>query len=121
MPFMAPRFDLSLPGNRRKLKLVDKLAEAARNAGLTLSHMALAFARAHPAVTSIIVGPRTLAQLRELLQGVDVRLDVDTLDAIDAIVPPGTTLNPADRGLGAALDGIARLVDDRSRRRSARE
>ena len=98
MPFMAPRFDLSLPGNRRKLQLVDKLAEAARNAGLTETHMALAFAQAHPAVTSIIVGPRTVAQLRELLQGVDVRLDVDSLDAIDAIMPPGTTLNPADRG-----------------------
>ena len=98
MPFMAPRFDLSLPGNQRKLELVDGLAEVARRAGLTLSHMALGFALAHPAVTSIIVGPRTVAQLRELLPAVEVRLDAAILDAIDAIVPPGTTLNPADRG-----------------------
>jgi hypothetical protein len=33
-----------------------------------------------------------------LLAGADVRLDPDTLDAVDALVPPGTTLNPADRG-----------------------
>ncbi|HEY3210331.1 MAG TPA: aldo/keto reductase [Actinomycetota bacterium] len=98
MPYMAPRFDLSLPGNQRKLELVNSLAKVADTAGLALPHMALAFALAHPAVTSIIIGPRTVAQLRELLLGMDVRLDDDTLDAIDGIVPPGTTLNPADRG-----------------------
>jgi hypothetical protein len=29
---------------------------------------------------------------------VDVRLSADLLDRIDEIVPPGTTVNPADRG-----------------------
>jgi aryl-alcohol dehydrogenase-like predicted oxidoreductase len=98
MPFMVPRFDLSLPGNQRKLELVDMLAGVAGDAGLPLSHMALSFALAHPAVTSVIVGPRTIAQLRELLPAIEVRLDAGTLDAIDEIVPPGTTLNEADRG-----------------------
>lgn len=116
MPFMAPRFDLSLPGNRLKLDLVVKLDEVAGAAGLPLSHMALAFALAHHAVTSIIVGPRTLAQLRELVAGADVRLDAGTLDAIDEVVSPGTTLNPADRGWESpSMTPVAR------RRRSPRE
>jgi aryl-alcohol dehydrogenase-like predicted oxidoreductase len=98
MPFMVPRFDLSIPGNQRKLELVEGLERVAGTAGVPLTHLALAFALRHPAVTSVILGPRTPEQLRELLAGADVRLDPDTLDAVDALVPPGTTLNPADRG-----------------------
>ena len=98
MPFMVPRFDLSLPGNQRKLELVERLEQVARTSGIALAHLALAFAVEHPAVTSAILGPRTLGQLRELLAGSDIRLDPAALDAIDEIVPPGTTLNPADRG-----------------------
>lgn len=98
MPFMAPRFDQSLPGNQRKLELVERLEDVASEAGVPLPHLALAFALEHPAVTSVIIGPRTIEQLRELLPGAGVQLDAETLDAIDALVPPGTTLNPADRG-----------------------
>jgi aryl-alcohol dehydrogenase-like predicted oxidoreductase len=98
MPFMVPRFDLSLPGNQRKLELMDVLEGVAETAGVALAHLALAFALHHPAVTSVILGPRTPEQLRELLAGADVRLDPETLDAVDALVRPGTTLNPADRG-----------------------
>jgi aryl-alcohol dehydrogenase-like predicted oxidoreductase len=98
MPFMVPRFDLSLRGNQRKLELVERLADLAGQAGLALSHMALAFALEHPSVTSVIIGPRTVEQLRDLLPGAEVRLDQDILGAIDEVVAPGTTLNPADRG-----------------------
>jgi aryl-alcohol dehydrogenase-like predicted oxidoreductase len=98
MPFMVPRFDLSLPGNKRKLELVERLTDIAGRAGLPLSHMALAFALEHPSVTSVIIGPRTVEQLRDLVPGAEVRLGTDILDAIDAVVPPGTTLNQADRG-----------------------
>ena len=98
MPFMAPRFDQSLPGNQRKLELVERLEDVASKAGVPLPHLALGFALQHPAVTSVILGPRTIEQLRELLPGAGVRLDAETLDAIDALVPPATTLNPADRG-----------------------
>jgi hypothetical protein len=37
-------------------------------------------------------------QLTDLLAGQDTQLDADTLDRIDALVPPGTTINPADTG-----------------------
>ena len=46
----------------------------------------------HPAVTSAIIGPRTMEQLDDVLAGADVRLDAATLDAIDDVVPPGTDI-----------------------------
>jgi hypothetical protein len=50
----------------------------------------------HPAVTSAIIGPRTMDQLDDLLAGVDVRLDAGVLDRIDELVPPGTSISGAD-------------------------
>jgi aryl-alcohol dehydrogenase (NADP+) len=52
----------------------------------------------HPAITSAIIGPRTMEQLDDLLAGADVRLDPEVLDAIDEVVAPGTNVNPADAG-----------------------
>ncbi|MGW2410303.1 aldo/keto reductase [Streptomyces sp. NPDC001739] len=90
------KFDLAIPENARKAEAVRALSQVASDAGLTLPHLATAFVRAHPAVTSVIIGPRTLDQLESLLDGADTTLDADVLDRIDAIVPPGTDLNRAD-------------------------
>ncbi len=90
------KFDASLPGNAAKLDAVDRLTEVADQAGLPLRHMAIAFVRAHPAVTSVIIGPRTAAHLEDLLDGADIELSADVLDRIDEIVPPGTDLNRDD-------------------------
>jgi aryl-alcohol dehydrogenase-like predicted oxidoreductase len=61
--------------------------------------MALAFVLSHPAVTSAIIGPRTMEHLESQLGAADVALTSDILDKIDEIVPPGTNLNPSsDRG-----------------------
>jgi aryl-alcohol dehydrogenase-like predicted oxidoreductase len=92
------RYDLSIPGNQQKLEAVEQLAELADGAGISLVHLALAFVIRHPAVTAAIVGPRTLDQLEGQLGAVDVELSEDVLDAIDAIVAPGTNLNDADSG-----------------------
>jgi aryl-alcohol dehydrogenase-like predicted oxidoreductase len=77
---------------------VEALRPIAEKAGVPLPHLALAFTVAHPAVTSAIVGPRTPEQLRDGLAAADVRLDADTLDAIDEVVAPGTLVDEADRG-----------------------
>jgi hypothetical protein len=37
-------------------------------------------------------------QLTDLLAGADAQLDDGILDRIDELVPPGTTVNPADSG-----------------------
>src|SRR5436190_13363866 len=95
---MGWQFDESRPEIQRKLDLVEELDKLAANAGVSMTHLAMAFALEHPAVTSAIIGPRTSEQLADLLAGADVRLDDDTLDAIDELVPPGTNVDEYDRG-----------------------
>jgi aryl-alcohol dehydrogenase-like predicted oxidoreductase len=92
------RFDMSLPGNQRKLEAADALARLAEEAGMSLIDMALAFVIRHPAVTAAIIGPRTMEHLESQLGGADVVLSDDVLDQIDAIVPPGVNVNAADGG-----------------------
>jgi aryl-alcohol dehydrogenase-like predicted oxidoreductase len=92
-------FDLARPEVVRKLEIVDALSGLAAEAGVPLTHLALAFAVEHPAVTSAIIGPRTLEQLEQLLPAADLRLDDDLLDQIDELVAPGTDIDPvADAG-----------------------
>jgi len=106
---LANRFDMSLSANQRKLDAVEQLAEVAQEAGMTLIEMAIAFVLRHPAVTSVIIGPRTMEHLESQLTAADVELSDDVLDRIDQIVPPGTTINPADGGwVSPALQTAAR-------------
>lgn len=108
------RFDPSLPENAAKFDALEKLVEVADGLGCTLPELAIAFAAAHPAVTSVITGPRTMAQLEATLKGASVELDDAALDRIDEIVPPGTDLYRAD-GAWAPHS----LTDPRQRRRPA--
>ena len=62
-----------------------------------MTHLAMAFAIAHPGVTSALIGPRTMEQLDDLLAGIDVTLTDDILDQIDEIVPPGTDVGAPDQ------------------------
>jgi aryl-alcohol dehydrogenase-like predicted oxidoreductase len=95
---MPDRFDPERPGVARKLELIPQLEAVAAAAGLPLTHLALGFTLAHPAVSSAIIGPRTMDQLEGLLGAADVRLDDDTLNRIDELVPPGTNVNAGDAG-----------------------
>jgi len=74
------------------------LNEVAQGAGLSLIQLALGFVLEHPAVTSPIIGPRTMEHLESQLPALDLRLERDVLDRIDEIVPPGTDLNITDVG-----------------------
>jgi aryl-alcohol dehydrogenase-like predicted oxidoreductase len=106
---MPGRFDLSLPGNQRKLEAADALAALAQEAGISLIEMALGFVIRHPAVTAAIIGPRTMEQLESQLSAADVELSDQVLDRIDEIVPPGVNVNPADGGwANPALEPAAR-------------
>lgn len=93
---ISHKFDQTLPGNVRKYEVVEELLKLADDAGLSLTHLALAFVLSHPAVDSAIVGPRTQEQLTDLLAAADITLDDAVLDRIDELVPPGTDLNPSD-------------------------
>jgi aryl-alcohol dehydrogenase-like predicted oxidoreductase len=106
---LANRFDMSMPENQRKLDAAEQLAELAGQAGMSLIELAIAFVLGHPAVTAAIIGPRTMDHLESQLAAADVKLPVDVLNRIDEIVPPGTTINPADGGwVSPALQPRAR-------------
>jgi aryl-alcohol dehydrogenase-like predicted oxidoreductase len=100
---LAARFDMSLPENQRKLEAVEQLAQVAQDAGTSLIELAIAFVVNHPAVTSAIIGPRTMEQLDSQLPAADVVLDDAVLDRIDEIVQPGVVLNAADTSYGAQI------------------
>ncbi|ROP49158.1 MULTISPECIES: aldo/keto reductase [unclassified Rathayibacter] len=91
--------------NERRLAAVEALEEVAREAGLTMIQLALAFAVEHPAVSTALLGVRTPAQLDSQLAAADLRLDDGVLDAIDRIVTPGTTIADDDDHYAAAVSG----------------
>ncbi|MCA1220980.1 aldo/keto reductase [Streptomyces sp. 8L] len=92
------RFDIGAEENAAKLAAADALAELADEAGLSLVRLALAFVLEHPAITSAIIGPRTMEQLETQLGADEIKLSQDVLDRIDEIVPPGTNLTQRDNG-----------------------
>ncbi len=106
---LPERFDLSQPLNQRKLDAVEQLTQLAEEAGLPLIELAIAFVLNHPAITAVIIGPRTMDHLVGQLAAADVAVDPAVLDRIDEIVPPGTTVNPVDNSFAnPALEPAAR-------------
>jgi aryl-alcohol dehydrogenase-like predicted oxidoreductase len=82
--------------DERRIDAVERIVSVAEEAGLPMTHLAMAFAIAHPGVTSAIIGPRTMEHLDDVLAGVNVTLTDEVLDRIDEIVPPGTNVGTLD-------------------------
>jgi len=82
--------------DERRLDAVEQLLPLAQDNGMSLTHLAMAFAITHPGVTSAIIGPRTMDHLDDLLAGAKATLTDEILDRIDAIVPPGTDIGTLD-------------------------
>ncbi|WP_036959488.1 aldo/keto reductase, partial [Promicromonospora kroppenstedtii] len=102
--------------DEQRLDVVEQLIPVAEEAGMPLNHLAMAFAIAHPGVTSAIIGPRTMEHLDSALAGAEVSLSDEILDRIDAIVPPGTDVGRLD----AAYDPPA-ILQPTLRRRPAEQ
>ena len=102
-------YDMSLPGNQQKLDAVTALDKVAADAGLSIIELALGFVLEHPAVTSPIIGPRTMEHLESQLPALEVRLSPEVMDRIDEIVPPGIDLNVTDIGWIPAAIGDTTL------------
>jgi aryl-alcohol dehydrogenase-like predicted oxidoreductase len=83
--------------DERRIDAVEQLITIAAEAGMPMTHLAMAFTIAHPGVTSALIGPRTMSHLDDLLDGLDVALSDDILDQIDKIVPPGTDVGSLDQ------------------------
>ncbi|QRP42788.1 aldo/keto reductase [Amycolatopsis sp. FDAARGOS 1241] len=83
--------------DERRIDVVAKLGPLAAEAGLPMTHLAMAFAISHPGVTSALLGARTMQHLDDLLAGLDVAVPDDVLDRIDELVPPGTDVGTLDQ------------------------
>ena len=82
--------------DKDKYAAVEQLAHVADEAGISMTHLAMGFVTAHPAVTSAIIGLRTIDQLDDLLAAASTSLSDDLLDRIDEIAPPGTDIGVTD-------------------------
>jgi aryl-alcohol dehydrogenase-like predicted oxidoreductase len=111
---LPQRYDVSLPGNQRKLEAVDQLSALADQVGISLIELAIAFVLEHPAVTSPIIGPRTMKHLESQLSATEVHLEPSVLNRIDEIVPPGINVSRGDAGWEPSV-----LTNMRRRRRHA--
>jgi aryl-alcohol dehydrogenase-like predicted oxidoreductase len=89
-------YDAANPANAAKLDAAEALGALADQAGITLTQMAIAFAVRHPAVTSAIIGPRTMEHIDSYLAADGITPSGDVLDRIDEIVPPAATINVSD-------------------------
>ncbi|MGY0488271.1 aldo/keto reductase [Streptomyces sp. WG-D5] len=113
--------DTESPAQAAKQAVAEELGELADEFGVTILDMALAFVLEHPAVTSAIIGPRTMQQLESQLDAPNKQLSTELLDRIDEIVRPGTDVVPADSGYtSAALDASIPAVLDAEQRRRRR-
>lgn len=102
--------------NENALEAVEQLVPLAAEAGMSLTHMAMAFVMAHPGVTAAILGPRTMAQFDDLLAGAELKLSDELLDRIDEIAPPGT-----DVGVNEAMYQPPSMLRPELRRRPEAE
>ena len=87
--------------NDRTLETVARLQEIAKDLGMGVTTLSVAWSKQHDFVASTIIGAATTAQLKESLAAADLILDDETLariDAIDAEIP-----NPMTE------DGLRRL------------
>ncbi len=74
--------------NEKTWAVVDELAVIARARDTTVARVALAWLRAQPGVTSILVGARRLSQLEDNLKALDVALAPEELDRLSALTKP---------------------------------
>ena len=81
-----------------KRRIVAGLTALAHEAEMTLPEMALAFVLDDPTVSAAIIGPRTFAQLDELLTLGPLVLLAGLRGRIDEMVAPGRNVNPSDAG-----------------------
>lgn len=77
---MAARFV-----NERTMETTKRLQAIAKDVGLSVTTLAVAWSKQHDFVASTIIGATTVAQARECLAAADVVLDPDTIERINAV------------------------------------
>jgi aryl-alcohol dehydrogenase-like predicted oxidoreductase len=78
----------------RTWAVVDAVQEIAEETGATMAQVALAWLLDRPAVTSVILGARTVAQLDDNLGSADLRLTAEQTARLDEASDPGAADYP---------------------------
>jgi len=76
----------------RARSVAAQVGEMAKARGLTTGQLALLWVKDQPGVTSPIIGPRTLAQAKEMICVADMRLEESDRPLFDELVHPGTAV-----------------------------
>ena len=79
---------------KESLEIAQKLSLRCQEKGIQLSHFALAWVLANHAVTSVIGGPRTLAQWQDYWGALDVKITQEDEDFVNQLVSPGHPSTP---------------------------
>ena len=83
--------DIENPKFQRRLDIVEKLIPHVEARGVSLARFANAWALSNPAVTSVILGPRTMEQLEDSLGVLEVEITQEDREVVNRLVPPGTS------------------------------
>jgi aryl-alcohol dehydrogenase-like predicted oxidoreductase len=113
-PADSRRSDLIEGPTERDWDVIDAVARVATELGVSSAEVALAWVRSRPAVTSTLIGARTLEQLRSNLASLDVTVAPEQLAALEAVSAPSLdfpapyhgTLAPTLGFGGATVDGV---------------
>ena len=76
------------------LRIAQTLQQHCAHSGRALAHFAAAWVLAHPAVSAVIAGPRTLAQWQDYFGALDCAIGADDEALVDTLVPPGHASTP---------------------------
>ena len=105
--------------NEKTYEVVDELEIIAKAHETTVASVALAWVRAQPAVTSIIIGARRLSQLDDNLRAVDVHLTAEELTRLNALTEPTLgfpqsmlTTVPSITNGGTTVNGVSAPISD---------
>ncbi|MDB5775664.1 MAG: NADP-dependent oxidoreductase [Herbaspirillum sp.] len=76
------------------LQIAQQLKEYSEGKGWRLGHLATAWVLANPIVSSVIAGPRTLAQMEDYYAALELTVGPEEEALIDALVTPGHASTP---------------------------
>jgi aryl-alcohol dehydrogenase-like predicted oxidoreductase len=75
-------------GLTRTWSVIETLRNVASEVGATMTQVALAWLESRPAVTSVILGARTVRQLRENIAASDLIIDSELVERLDRASDP---------------------------------
>ncbi len=80
--------------NDKAFDVLDTLQAIAKDKGVAVSQLALAWCMHQPGITSPIIGPRTMEQLTDNLGALTIEITDADREKIDAVAPPGSMTVP---------------------------